>query len=72
VFAEHLENVFKPNDVPSPITPCPRLEPGERIKFFSPGEIMSAIKKMNPIKAPGLDLITAGMLKKCRERPSVS
>ena len=45
------------------MTPCPRLEPGEQLKFFSPSELGSTIKKMNSKKVPRLNVISTGILK---------
>ena len=50
-FAQHLVNVFTPNEIQSPIVPEDHSVPGELLKFFSPGEIKATIAKMNPHKA---------------------
>ena len=63
-FADHLENTFQPNDIHSDITPTTELhDESHLIKFFSPNEVKAVIKKLNPKKAPGHDLLSARMLK---------
>ena len=63
-FALHLADTFQPNNITTNVTPTINYEHKNiGIKYFSPREISAAIKKLNPCKAPGFDLITARILK---------
>ncbi len=66
VFANHLENTFKPNAIPTDVTPVITKNAGNKIRQTSPSEIQKAIEKLKQHKAPGLDQITAKIL---REMP---
>ena len=67
LFATHLSEVFTPHDN----TQDPEVEreiatqtqPPENLQAFTLRELKSEIKKLNPHRAPGIDLITAQMLK---------
>lgn len=72
VFANHLENVFKPNDgsedydvddvLNQDLQLCLPLKP------TSPKEIASEIRRLNTNKAPGFDLITPLVVKNLPRR----
>jgi len=65
-FANHLAEVFTPNDN----TMDPEVERelathsqhSENLQAFTLSELKQVIKRLNPLKAPGSDLITAQML----------
>jgi hypothetical protein len=67
LFAKQLSEVFTPHDN----TQDPEVErekathtqPPENIQAFTLHELKNEIKKLNPHRAPGIDLITAQMLK---------
>jgi len=67
LFAKHLSEVFTPQDN----TQDPEVErevathtqPPENLQAFTLRELKNEIKKLNPHRAPGIDLITAQMLK---------
>jgi hypothetical protein len=67
LFAKHLSEVFTPHDniqdpeVEREITT--HTQPPENIQAFTLRELKNEIKKLNPHRAPGIDLITAQMLK---------
>jgi hypothetical protein len=67
LFAERLSEVFSPHDndqdqeVEQDLATPIQLQ--ERLKAFTLKEIKYEIKMLNQKKAPGLDLITARMLK---------
>jgi len=67
-FAMHLEQVFQPFQIQSPLdtsTQHPNYEPDPAsIQLFSPSEVVFEIdKNLNPKKAPGHDEITGRMIK---------
>lgn len=67
LFAEHLSQVFTPHDddkdqeIEEQLNAATYVQ--QRIKSISLSEIKEEIKMLNPKKSPGLDLITAKMLK---------
>lgn len=64
-FAEHLEEIFKPNDGQTNNVPTVNEICNETltIKLVSPREVWSEIKlNINPRKAPGFDLISGEIL----------
>lgn len=67
LFAEHLVSVFQPldNEVDQEIEHSLSIPPviHTPIKTLSPKEIAEEIKFLNPKKSPGIDLITAKMMK---------
>ena len=67
LFAEHLSEVFSPhNNDPNPEVEQDLATPihqHERLKPFTLNEIKKEIAKLNHKKAPGIDYITATMLK---------
>lgn len=70
LFADHLEQTFKPNEqytresVNNTDQLLPLLERGEEIPLVTPKEVENDIKNnINPRKAPGFDLITGLILK---------
>lgn len=71
-FAEYLEEVFKPNEIPGNTTDEEEittfleapLRHSPPIKFFTPQEIHKIVQeRINAKKAPGYDLITGRVLK---------
>ena len=68
LFAEHLSEVFSPHDDDDPNPeveqdlPTP-IHQHERLKPFTLNEIENEITKLNHKKAPGINHITATMLK---------
>ena len=62
IFANHLETTFQPNNIQSDVIPTVDYIEGPKIKITSPAEIKAVIKKLNPKKAPGRDLINVRML----------
>jgi hypothetical protein len=64
LFAQHLENTFKPNDEDGMVEFHERMpEEHEEIPPVTPKEVGRAIKEqINPKKAPGYDLITGEIL----------
>lgn len=64
VFADHLAEIFTPNDINSDFT-IGRLENNfdTNINPITKNEIIHEIKKLKLNKAPGFDLITADILK---------
>jgi hypothetical protein len=67
LFAEHLSEVFSPhnNDQDQEVKQdlATHIQLQEHLKAFTLKEIKDEIKMLNQKKAPGLDLITARMLK---------
>lgn len=64
-FADHLAEIFKPNDIHSDafIEEVENLEENE-IELVTPKEVTNEIKtNLNPKKAPGFDLISGEILK---------
>ena len=71
LFANHLAEVFTPHDN-SPDTEVERelavhTQPTKRIQVFTVWELTQVIKKLQPQKAPGSDLITARMLQEMHQ-----
>jgi hypothetical protein len=76
-FANHLANIFQPNDTDEPEDPeidkiikqdfqlCQPLRP------TSPREVTREIRKLDSKKAPGFDLITARLLKELPKKAIV-
>ena len=65
-FADHLENIFKPNEIDSDIDiqEVTNREENITIKLVTPKEVANEIEtNLNPKKAPGFDLITGNILK---------
>lgn len=65
-FAEHLENIFQPNEQQEDevIIEEEIVQENEEIKLATPTEVKNEIKNnINPKKAPGFDLITGEVLK---------
>lgn len=69
-FAEHLSQVFSPHpseDPPEayikPLNTISTLVPEEPFKIIIKKKVLSIIKRTNPKKAPGYDLITGRLLK---------
>jgi len=66
LFASHLAEVFTPHDnLPNPEVEremAAHTKPTEKIQVFTLQELTLVIKKLNPHRAPGSDLITAKML----------
>ena len=64
LFAQHLENVFKPHDINSNIDISPTYQLDQDFKRVTPMEIAKAIdNNLNPKKAPGIDGISPGLFK---------
>jgi len=67
LFAEHLSEVFTPHnnnqsqEVEQELKSL--IHQQDRLKPFTLKDIKNGIKKLNNKKAPGIDLITATMLK---------
>jgi hypothetical protein len=63
LFAKHLAEVFTPHDnILDPeveIELATQTQRSENLKAFTLSEIKQVIKQLNPLKAPGSDLITA-------------
>lgn len=65
IFANHLEQVFKPNAIEeNTVLQAVENHEEEEIKLITPKEVAKVIKtNLNPKKAPGFDLITGEILK---------
>jgi hypothetical protein len=65
LFADHLEQIFEPNEQQSRNEDQLILsEENEEIPLVTPKEVANEIKcNINPRKAPGFDLITSEILK---------
>ena len=62
-FAEHLEQIFQPNNSNNEDLTCTRTPPVSlEIRLVTPKEVQANIKKMNKKKSPGYDLITGEVL----------
>jgi len=68
ILAHYLATTFMPHNIPSPIVPNPQPIKGTQIDHCSPMEIKRIIAKMLPFKAPGMDLISAQILKKLTKK----
>jgi len=72
LFAEHLSEVFTPHNNDQNQEVEQELEipihQQDRLKPFTLKEIKNEIKKLNHKKAPGIDLITATMLKELPQK----
>jgi len=68
VLADYLATTFTPHDIPSPIVSNPQPIKGAQIDHFSPMEIKRMIAKMSPFKAPGMDSISARILKELTKK----
>ncbi len=64
IFADHLEGVFTPHDIPTAVNPTiTSCQPNYRISPIRLAEIRTVIQKLRVNKAPGLDSVNAQMLK---------
>lgn len=64
-YAEHLQQTFQPNDLPTNINPELLQIEEQGVKLFSPNEVKNTIKRrLNPKKAPGHDQISARILQR--------
>jgi hypothetical protein len=67
LFAKHLSEVFTPHDnIQDPEVEkelSSHTQPLEHLQAFTLRELKNEIKLLNPYRAPGIDLITAHMLK---------
>ena len=63
VFAEHLENIFQPNDMHSDISPTTEYNFTEDFRHFTPTEIKKVAEKLRTRKAPGRDGATSQLIK---------
>jgi len=63
VFANHLKDQFTCHKIASDVTPDISLSVEDQIPYFTTREVATALDRLNPKKAPGVDKITAPMLK---------
>lgn len=61
-LASYLPTTFQIHDIILPLQPDPQPEVGEKMEHISPLKIKGILDKLNPIKALGMDSITARML----------
>jgi hypothetical protein len=66
LFASHLAEVYKPHDDTLDLEILRKLanhaQHSEKLLVFTTGEIKGVIKRLNPRKAPGPDLVTTLMI----------
>ena len=63
VFANHLKEQFTSHNIASDVTPDISHSVEDQIPYFIPREVATAHDRLNPEKVPGVDKITAPMLK---------
>ncbi len=63
LFAQHFEQVFRPNDIFSSITPLIPASDDGRIKFTTPLEVATIVDKLKLRKSPGHDQLMPIMLR---------